>query len=259
MAKLMASWAEQSFRLVAKGGYLDRLTEIYIPPEPSRRAFSQEEYQELRAAFDSDDAALLNCILGFEKFPFNDPYISFLRLKPEEIQKSPKTLQRICQHLRKLGLEKVVEGLTEPKQFNRQMGAMFSHWLHHKYRFEGDDNTFSDAQEKVMFLDGSGEKLRQFANQIGCGIQKQPDFVAKVNKRFVIGEAKFIGSEGGNQNRAFDDAIKLASSSFKKAVSVAILDGIIWIPDSGQMARKLNNFSGNALSALLLDDFLKKV
>jgi len=255
----MVSWAEQSFRLVARGGYLDRLAEIYIPPEPSRRSFSQDQYQELKLAFNSDDATLLKCILGFEKFPVNDPYISFLRLRPEEIRKSPKTLRRICKHLRKLGLDKVVEGLTEPKQFNRQMGAMFNHWLHQKYQFEADENEFTRAREKVILLDGSGEKLRQFANQIGCGIQKQPDFVAKVNKRFVIGEAKFIGSEGGNQNRAFDDAIKLASSSFKQSVSVAILDGIIWIPDSGQMARRLKNFSGNALSALLIDNFFDEL
>ena len=107
-----------------------------------------------------------------------------------------------------------------------------------------------------MFLHTSGEKLRQFANMQGCGLQKQPDFVVKVNDRYVVGEAKFIGTEGGNQNRAFDDALKLASSSFKKVATVAVLDGIVWIPDSGQMAKRLCNFGGNALTALLLDDFL---
>lgn len=71
----------------------------------------------------------------------------------------------------------------------------------------------------------------------------------------MIGEAKFIGSEGGNQNRGFEDAISLASRSCRTAITVAVLDGIVWIPNSGQMARRLGNFSGNALTALLLDDF----
>ena len=155
-----------------------------------------------------------------------------------------------------MGLENVVKGLEEPKQFNRQMGALFRNWLRKKYPCIQGPTAFKSSSQPLIFLDVAGEQLRQFANQIGCGLQKQPDFVAKAQGRYVVGEAKFIGTEGGNQNRGFDDAIKLASSSFKEAVTVAILEGIVWIPNSGQMSKRLANFGGNALTALLLDDFL---
>jgi len=156
------------------------------------------------------------------------------------------------------GITEVVKGLEEPKQFNRQMGQLFRKWITSNYSSAKDENSFINSN-LLIFLDASGEKLRQFANQIGCGLQKQPDFVAKHKNRYIVGEAKFIGTEGGNQNRAFDDALNLASRSYPRAVTVAVLDGIIWLPDSGQMSRRLNNFSGNALTALLLDDFLSSL
>ncbi len=93
----------------------------------------------------------------------------------------------------------------------------------------------------------------------GCGLQKRPDFVAKSNGRFVVGEAKFIGSEGGKQHDGFNDALTLASRISAGAITVAVLDGIIWIPDSGQMSRQLANYAGNTFTALLLDDFLNSI
>jgi len=253
----MKTWVSRSFALVKKGGYLDKLTEIYPPPPPTPRSLSKEDYKAIEKAFrGGDDCGLLQTLLEMKKFPFNDPYVSFLRQSPREIKLNPKTAKRICDRLRQMGMDGVVAELEEPPEFNRQMGAMFSHWLHQKFPFVQDADKLIESKERVIFLDGSGERLRQFANEIGCGIQKQPDFIAHCRKKLVIGEAKFIGTEGGNQNRAFEDAMKLASSSFKEAVTVAVLDGIVWIPDSGQMSRKLANFSGNALTALLLDDFI---
>jgi hypothetical protein len=149
--------------------------------------------------------------------------------------------------------------LQKPPEFNRQMGPLFKAWLRKKYRFTEDKDTFKKHNRGLIFLGLGEEGLREFANSLGCGLTKRPDFVAKNKGRYVIGEAKFLGTEGGNQNRAFDDAISLASRSFKNAVTVAILDGIIWIPDSGQMSKMLNNFSGNALTALLLDRLLSSL
>jgi hypothetical protein len=122
-----------------------------------------------------------------------------------------------------------------------------------------DAQEFQNSAQRIVFLDASGRRLRDFANRLGCGLQKQPDFIAKSNGKYVVGEAKFIGTEGGNQNRGFDDALLLASRASSGAITSAILDGIIWIPESGQMSRRLANFPGNALTALLLDDFLNSI
>ena len=81
----------------------------------------------------------------------------------------------------------------------------------------------------------------------------------KVRENLLLAKAKFIGAEGGSQNRVFDDALALASRIIFGTITVVILDGIIWIPNSGQMSKKLDKFSGSRLSALLLDDFLSSV
>jgi len=256
----MATWVDKSFALAESGGYLDKLAQIYPAPPPIPQHLANDQYKQIKnTLIQSGDYKLLTTFLSFKRFPFNDPYISFLRESPQAIHSNPQTVKRLCNRLREMGLEGVVRGLIEPKQFNRQMGQMFNKWIHSKYLFTADNTQFQASKEPIIFLSGTGEKLRQFANQLGCGLQKQPDFVVKAKGRYAVGEAKFIGSEGGNQNRGFDDAIALASHSYKNAVTVAILDGIIWIPESGQMARRLKNFSGNALTALLLDDFLNSL
>jgi hypothetical protein len=256
----MATWTIQSFALVKKGGYLDKLAAIYPAPEPTPQEVSKSERIRIQLSLNQqDDNKLILTMLDFDRFPFNDPYIGFLRENPAEVYKNPKTVNRICTHLREMGFDDVLKGIEAPKQFNRQMGQLFNNWLHKTYTFTDDTNYFQKSKEPLIFLDASGEQLRQFANQQGCGLQKQPDFIANINSRYVIGEAKFIGTEGGNQNRAFDDALTLASRSYKNAITVAILDGIVWIPDSGQMSRRLNNFSANALSSLLIDDFFASI
>jgi len=255
----MVTWVEKSFSFVKQGGYLDKLAEIYPAPPLTPRSLNKSEYDKIKEAFKKDDFNLLKALLEIKKFPFNDPYIGFLRIMPEEINNNPLTVKRIAVRLREMGLNGVVAGLVEPKQFNRQMGAMFSKWIKTKYVCAHAPEEFIKRSEDILFFDVSGEKLRLFANEQGCGIQKQPDFIAKTKGRYILGEAKFLGTEGGNQNRAFEDAIKLASSSFKNAVTVAVIDGIAWIPDSGQMSKRLGNFSGNALTALLLDEFLNSL
>lgn len=181
----MATWAERSFALAASGGYLDRLAEIYPAPTPVLRTLSSAHLKLVEDALcQSDDCLLLEPILRLTKFPFNDPYVSFLRENPEAVRNNPQTIKRICGRLRELGVEGVVRGLEEPKQFNRQMGAMFNKWLHSRYSFVSDIAELKASAQPVVFLEGSGEKLRDFANQTGgCGLQKQPDFAAKIKSK----------------------------------------------------------------------------
>ncbi|MBA7634726.1 hypothetical protein ES703_42316 [subsurface metagenome] len=256
----MATWASQSFALVAQGGYLDRLADIYPVATPIPRHVQQSQVESIKTALtESDDKQLLVLLFRMKKFPFNDPYVSFLRENSDAISSNPVTVSRICSRLRTMGLDNVIKGLEEPRQANRQMGALFNRWLHSKYEMIKDIEEFQSNTQTVVFLDVSGQRLRDFANKLGCGLQKQPDFVAKSHGKYVVGEAKFIGTEGGNQKRGFDDALLLASRVSSGAITSAILDGIIWIPNSGQMSRSLDNFPGNALTALLLDDFLNSI
>ncbi len=256
----MGTWVSESFALVQKGGYLDKLSAIYPAPSPVPQTLVAEQRLKIKLALSQqDDNKLITTLLSLSRFPYNDPYVGFLRESPSAISSNPQTVKRICARLHDMGLGNVLMGLEAPKQFNRQMGQLFNNWLHSDYPFTSDVSQFQQSKAGIMFLDGSGEKLRQFANQQGCGLQKQPDFIAKVKGKYIVGEAKFIGTEGGNQNRGFDDALTLASSSYKNALTIAILDGVVWIPNSGQMSKRLSNFSGNALTALLLNGFLSSI
>lgn len=167
----MYSWVEKGFSLVKKGGYLDRLTNIYPPPKPEPRVLSPKELSAVDKAFQSqDDFLLLETMLDFDKFPFNDPYVSFLRESPKEIRKNPETVRRICARLREMGPNGVVDGLQKPIEFNRRMGAMFGCWLKQKYFFCPGEKEFKSKKRGIAFLSGSGENLRGFANHLGCGI-----------------------------------------------------------------------------------------
>ncbi|MCH7472310.1 hypothetical protein IIA79_05095 [bacterium] len=65
-----------------------------------------------------------------------------------------------------------------------------------------------------------------------------------------------MGTEGGNQNRAFENAMKLLSLTSQHVTTVAVIDGIPWIRGSGKMSNMLENHPGNVVTALLLKDFL---
>lgn len=255
-----ASWVTRSLALVAAGGYLDRLAAIYPPPADTTRSLTLAQRNQIHESFaQGDDAGLLRTLLRLKKFPFNDPYIGFLRKNPSEIMHSPQTTSRICSALRSMGVEQVIEASEAPVQMNRRMGQMFRNWLLSRYVHVAGADAFRASAEPLVFLDASERELLNFANSRGCGLQKRPDFVARCSGRYVVGEAKFIGEVGGNQGRGFDDAITLAGRTATGAVMVAVIDGIVWLPNSGQMYNRLRNFGGNALTALLLDDFLASV
>jgi len=65
----------------------------------------------------------------------------------------------------------------------------------------------------IAFLQGSDAQLKDFANTVlDCDLDKGPDFLTKVGKRYMIGEAKFLTDYGGHQNAQFEDALRLLRS-----------------------------------------------
>lgn len=116
-------------------------------------------------------------------------------------------------------------------------------------------------EDGLVFLKLSGgKKLKDYANEyLNCGLQKIPDFIGKKGTTYFVGEAKYIGDKGGNQDKSIEDALSLARKA-TSAMMVAVLDGVVWLESSGpSMWGKLKNFSGNALSALLLNEFFTPI
>lgn len=252
----MDAWARKTARLAQTGDYLDQLQAIY-PVAPKTRTVPERAVQEIREAFEKkDSASLLRVLLSLERFPYDESYAKYLRTDPAAIGRNPKTVDRICHILFGMGLDKVVEGVSAPKKANTGRGPEFKRWAKSQFRF-ADIKAFRTSKSGVVFLDASDTEVRDFANAtLGAGLEKRPDFVAKSGKKFVIGEAKFLSDEGGNQRNAFRDAMDVAAHPTGKAIKVAVLDGIVWIRGSS-FYKAIETSNVRAFSALLLKDFLR--
>jgi hypothetical protein len=87
------------------------------------------------------------------------------------------------------------------------------------------------------------------------------DFVGRFNKKYVIGEAKFLTDFGGHQNAQFADAISTITNSSVQAITIAILDGVLYIKTNNKMYRDITNTYSNCniMSALVLREFLYSI
>lgn len=255
----MNEWAIRTLDLVNNQNYLDRLQEVY-PHEEGERDVDFEALDSIRQSFtEHDDSALLDQLLNLEKFPYKDSYIAFLRSDRGAIDRNPQTVQRISDNLYAMGIEGVIAGVTQPKEANTRRGNQFRSWARDHFNWV-DVHQFRASQTGVVMLDATELVARDFCNAVmGVGISKRPDIVAKSGRSYVIGEAKFLSSTGGNQGRAFDDGMLLATNSSGNAYKVFVLDGIHWIETGSDQYHRIEYGTAAVFSALLLGDFLSSI
>ena len=252
----MNRWAEKTIRLANEGNYLDQLYSIY-PNEDISRVVDSEQLRNIRELYNRrDNSGLLNSLLDLKKFPVKDSYVSFLRNDRDAIRRNPKTVHRICSQLYDMGFEKMKKGILAPKEANTRRGQQFRSWLLKTFKHISKD-MFVKNKKGIIFLGDTEKRVLEFCkSDLGLGISKRPDFVAKANNYYIIGEAKFLSASGGNQGRGFDDAIKLASNTSGKAYKVALLDGEIWIKSRSEGFKNIEYTNACAMSALLLKKYL---
>lgn len=256
----MNPWSKKTLNLVNRGDYLDRLMEVYPNESAQREAMQPEALAELRTAFDAkDDQRLLNTLLDLEKFPYKDSYVGFLRRKRDAIARNPKTVNRICRLLYGMGVDSVIDGISMPKEANTRRGSQFRDWAKSTFRWVSAEE-FKSSTSGIVLLDANETEARDICNRLmGVGISKRPDLVAKVKRRYVVGEAKFLSSTGGNQGRAFDDGMLLASNTTGTAFKVFILDGVHWIETGSEQYKRIEHGSIPVFSVLLLSDYLRSL
>ncbi len=87
------------------------------------------------------------------------------------------------------------------------------------------------------------------------------DFVGRFNGKYIIGEAKFLTDFGGHQNAQFNDAIDTVADKSIRAITVAILDGVLYIPGGNKLYTAIteNYKEYNILSSLVLNEFLYSI
>lgn len=260
----MNKWVSKSVDLANNADYLDQLASVYpMVPEVTRK-LGVGKWENVEDNFlAKDDAGLISALLELELFPIKDSYIPYFRRDKSAIARNPKTIARLASRLYEMGLEDIYDMATLPKETNRQIGPMFRRWLQNGPL--GVPAIVSETDFKAApfdcFLDQSDAGLKIFAElELDYDIDKGLDFIGKFGGKYVIGEAKFLTDFGGHQDRQLDDALKLAAFRSSKAVSVAILDGVVYMPNGGSMYRKVGQaIDSNIVSSLLLKDFLNEL
>lgn len=253
-------WAQMSIDFANQRNYLDELFSVYPTIPEGIRDIQEEVWLQVENAFNANDnIELLKRLLELDLFPIKDSYVAYFKRDNAAIERNPNTVDRLCGRLYEMGLNKIYERCTEPKETNRQMGPLFSRWL--KKGSLGimpvSLEQFTSSNDNAI-LDASDRGMMDFARKhLNYTHDKGLDFVARFNNQYVIGEAKFLTDFGGHQNAQFNDAIKTLKTNVN-AVTVAILDGIVYIKGNTRMYRMITKElqDYNIMSALVLRNFL---
>lgn len=261
----MNYFTQQSIELANQRDYLDQLFSVYPLSPDSIRVIDERVWRRVEENFNArNNLGLFNALLDLDLFPIKDGYVPYFRRDRSAIDRNPNTVNRICGRVRELGLDRLYERCTQPKETNRQMGSLFRNWIESGVLgvFPVDEEEFLANNDNAI-LRGSDAQLKRFAqNHLGYtrSDDKGIDFLARFNGIYIIGEAKFISDEGGHQNDQFLDAMTTIRSVANENVrKIAILDGILYIPGRKKMYKAITEQDVPVMSALLLRDYLYSV
>lgn len=261
----MNYFLEMSVAYANQRNYLDSLFKVYPTMPEDIRQIDETRWATVETAFNhKDNHKLLESLLKLDLFPIKDSYVAFLKRNKKALELNPETVNRICGRLYDMGVEKLWARCSEPKETNRQMGPLFRRWLRKGVLGVNPTklNDFLNSNDNAI-LDASDEEMKQFAKTyLGYNHNKGLDLVARFNKKFIIGEAKFLTDFGGHQNAQFADAISTLEAEVNDdVIKVAILDGVLYIPGKNKMYKAITEKykDHNIMSSLILSEFLYQV
>lgn len=256
----MDYWAQLSVDIANQDNYLDLLFQVYPTIPEECRDINQTIWGKVKDAFENrNNQEMIKALLGLNLFPIKDSYVAYLKHDPSAIERNPETINRISGRIFQMGLDKLYEKCSQPKETNRQIGPLFKRWINKGYLgiMPISYDEFIHSKRNAI-LDGSDNEMKRFAKEhLGYSREKGLDFVGRFNGKYVIGEAKFLTDFGGHQNAQFEDAISTLHAQCN-AVKIAILDGVCYIKGRNKLFRGVESHA-NIMSALVLRDFLYQV
>lgn len=244
--------------------YLDDLFQVYPTIPEGVREMHKELWKDVEKAFERrNNLMLVENLLKLDLFPIKDSYVAYLRKDETALERNPATVARLCGRLYEIGLDEIYSRSSEPKETNRQIGPLFKHWLQKKSLGVGPVKLekFLSTKENAI-LDASDAEMTAFAKEhLNYKHSKGLDFVARFNNKYIIGEAKFLTDFGGHQNAQFNDAVTTLKTKGVKAITIAILDGVLYIKGKNKMYKAITGTlkKENIMSALVLREFLYQV
>lgn len=260
----MNHWMDLSIQFANQRNYLDELFRIYPTIPEGIRDIDQQKWGLIEKAFKQNKKVeLLKLLLSLDLFPIKDSYVAYLKRDSSAFDRNPNTVDRLNGRLIELGLDKIYEKCTEPKETNRQIGPLFKKWI-----LKGTlgvpvlkFNQFIASKENAI-LDSSDKEMMDFAKKyFEYTRNKGLDFIGRFNNQYILGEAKFLTDFGGHQDAQFDDAMSTIKTRVVKATIIGILDGVLYIKRNSKMNKdittKYQNY--NIMSALVLREFLYSI
>lgn len=110
--------------------YLDQLFRVYPMSPDNIKEIDSIKWDKFEKAFSADEQEkIIESLLDFDLFPIKDSYIAYLRRDKSAIKRNSATIARICGRLKEMGLNKIYENLSQPKETNRQIGPLFKRWV----------------------------------------------------------------------------------------------------------------------------------
>ncbi|MCK9616815.1 MAG: restriction endonuclease [Lentimicrobiaceae bacterium] len=260
----MNYWTDLSIEYANQRSYLDDLFQVYPTIPEGIRNIDTNAWNNIEKAFEKkNNKTLITELLNLDLFPIKDSYIAYLKRDRTSIDRNPKTINRICGRLYEMGLNKIYERCSEPKETNRQIGPFFKRWVNSKalgIQPVNFDEFINDNEDAI--LNGSDKQLMDFASEVlNYKHNKGLDFIARFNGKYVIGEAKFLTDYGGHQNAQFNDAISTVTSENVNAIKIAILDGVLYIRNNSKMYKDIATIHADLhiMSSLVLREFLYQI
>lgn len=257
-------WVLKSIELFESTPYLDNLLEVY----PLETAVPNHLEQRLKRRIISAHQGrrtqdLIEILQGEVKFPYDEP-LSFLIKEVKDCKNlNPRQINRIANTLYAMTAEELVVRLESAPKINQQMGPMFTNWLRTKFELLNIEG-FQRSTAGIFILSSSEEDGKNFVNDVlNQNLRKRPDLVAKVNETYIVGEAKWIGRSGGNQNNQVRDVLDFCREQRGDVIRIGVIDGFPWatrkVNDSiiyDKVNVSVQESPYDILSALLLEDYL---
>ena len=266
----MNYWTSLSIEYANQRNYLDMLFKVYPMSPNIRRVIDKEKWNTIETLFNNqNNEQLINALFALELFPIKDSYVAYLKRDRKAITRNPETVNRLAGSLYEMGIEKIYEKCTEPKETNRQIGPLFKRWISSGTLGVPIFNNSKDflAHNGNAVLNASDAEMERFARDyLGYNHNKGLDFIARFNEKYIIGEAKFLTDFGGHQDAQFADAVSTITSELNsnkldtEVIKIAICDGVLYIEGNNKMHRHLWEHDEQIiLSSLLLREFLYSI
>lgn len=256
-------WVRKSIEIFEITPYLDNILEVYPLQTLSPDRLNERLRRRIISAHQGRKTQELIQILKNEvKFPYDEPIWYLIKNIHRCLESNPRQTQRIADSLYAMTAEETVIRLESAPKLNTQMGPMFTNWLRNSFSLL-EINEFRNSTEGIHILNSSEEIGKNFINnELNQNLAKRPDLVAKVNETYIVGEAKWIGSPGGNQNKQVVEVINFCKNQRGNVIRVGIIDGFPWAirKSNGELINdktcvQVQECEYDIISALLLNDY----